>query len=81
LNGGQPLAYSKGQVAAISFLRPTKYTEIVDVDIRFSQSAFKHGVSEADIRTAFDNALYDERLDDSDGEEEINARYGPAYGL
>jgi uncharacterized DUF497 family protein len=47
----------------------------MDIDIRFSRSAFKHGISEADIRTAFDNALYDERLDDSDGEEDINARY------
>jgi uncharacterized DUF497 family protein len=47
----------------------------VDVDIRFSRSAFRHGVSEADIRTAFDNVLYDERLDDSDEEEDLNARY------
>jgi uncharacterized DUF497 family protein len=47
----------------------------VDVDIRFSQSAFKHGVSETDIRMAFDNTLYDEKLDDSDGEDEFNSRY------
>ncbi len=43
--------------------------------IKFSKSAFKHGITEADIRMAFDNVLYDERLDDSDGEEYINARF------
>jgi uncharacterized DUF497 family protein len=51
------------------------YNIIVDVSIRFSKSAFKHGVSEVDIRMAFDNNLYDERLDDSDEVEEIDARY------
>ena len=45
------------------------------VFIKFSQSAFKHGVTEVDIRMAFDNALYDERLDESDGEDDENARY------
>ena len=45
------------------------------VFIEFSQSAFKHGVTEVDIRTVFDNALFDERLDESDEEEDINARY------
>ena len=45
----------------------------MDVAISFSQSAFKHGVEEADIRLVFDNKLYDERLDDSDGEDELNA--------
>jgi len=39
----------------------------MDVNIKFSQSAFKHGVTEADIRWAFDNVLYDEQLDESDG--------------
>jgi len=47
----------------------------MDVVIKFSQSAFKHDVTEADIRMAFDNVLYDERLDDSDGQDDINAQY------
>jgi uncharacterized DUF497 family protein len=47
----------------------------MDVDIRFSRAAFRHGISEADIRMAFDNVLYDERLDDSDGDEDLNTRY------
>jgi len=46
----------------------------MDIVINFSQSAFKHNINEADIRLAFDNNLYDERLDDSDGEDDINAR-------
>jgi len=33
------------------------------------------GINEADVRFAFDNKLYDERLDDSDGEDDINAKY------
>jgi uncharacterized DUF497 family protein len=36
----------------------------MDVDIKFSQSAFKHGLSEADIRWAIDTAKYDGFLDD-----------------
>jgi len=47
----------------------------MDIAIKFNQAAFKHGVTEADIRMAFDNVRYDERLDDSDGEDDINARY------
>ena len=47
----------------------------MDVLIKFSRSAFKHGVAETDIRMVFDNVLYDERLDDSDDDDEINARY------
>ena len=47
----------------------------MDIAIKFSQSAFKHGVTEADIRMAFDKVLYDERLDESDGEDELNAKY------
>ena len=47
----------------------------MDITINFSRSAFKHGVDEADIRLVFDNKLYDERLDDSDGEDDINAKY------
>jgi len=40
----------------------------MDVVIKFSKSAFKHKVTEADICMAFDKVLYDERLDESDGE-------------
>jgi hypothetical protein len=47
----------------------------VDINIKFSESAFKRGVTGTDIRWAFDNVLYDERLDDSDGEDDLNARY------
>jgi len=47
----------------------------MDIVIKFSQSAFKHGVTEADIRMAFDNVLYDERLDESDTADDLNARY------
>jgi hypothetical protein len=31
----------------------------MDVDIKFCQSAFKHGISEADIRWAIDTVKYD----------------------
>ena len=47
----------------------------MDIIIKFSRSALKHGVTEADIRMAFDNVLYDERLDDSDGEDDLNTRH------
>jgi hypothetical protein len=36
----------------------------MDVAIEFNPAAFKHGVSEADIRNAVMNALYDDVLDD-----------------
>jgi uncharacterized DUF497 family protein len=44
----------------------------VDVALTFSRSAFKHGITEADIRMAFDNVMYDERLDENDY---LNPRY------
>ena len=47
----------------------------MDIVIQFSQSAFKHGITKTDICMAFDNILYDERLDESDGENELDARY------
>jgi len=47
----------------------------MDIAINFSRSAFKHDVNEADIRLAFDNKLYDERLDESDGMNDIDAKY------
>jgi uncharacterized DUF497 family protein len=40
----------------------------VDVDIKFCQSAFKHGVSEADIRWAIDTVTYDGYLEGDDTE-------------
>ncbi|GHV69662.1 hypothetical protein AGMMS49928_12850 [Spirochaetia bacterium] len=36
----------------------------MNVALEFSPSAFKHSVSEADIRNAFMNALYDDILDE-----------------
>jgi len=47
----------------------------MDVIIKFSESAFKHGVTEADIRWAFDNNLYDEQLDESDGGDDIGSKH------
>jgi len=47
----------------------------MDVIIKFSESAFKHGVKEADIRWAFDNNLYDEQLDESDGGGDIGSKH------
>jgi hypothetical protein len=38
----------------------------MDVDIKFCQSAFKHGISEADIRWAIDTARYDGCLEGND---------------
>jgi hypothetical protein len=38
----------------------------MDVDIRFCQSAFKHGISEADIRWAIDTVKYDGCLEDDE---------------
>jgi hypothetical protein len=36
----------------------------MDVTIKYTQSAFKHGVTEADIRHAVMNLLYDDMFDD-----------------
>jgi len=47
----------------------------MDVVIKFSQSAFKHGVTDADIRWAFDNVLYDEQLDECDGGGDIGSKH------
>ena len=59
----------------VSKRQKKRYSKGMDIAIKFNKAAFKHGIAEADIRMAFDNVLYDERLDDSDGEDEINARY------
>ena len=40
----------------------------MDVDIKFSKSAFKHGITEADIRWAIDTAKYDGILYNDDDE-------------
>ena len=37
----------------------------MDLDIKFSESAFKHGVSEADIRWAFNTIKYDAILEEA----------------
>jgi hypothetical protein len=41
----------------------------MDVIIKFSQAAFKHGISEADIRWAVDTAKYDGYLEDHEAED------------
>ena len=41
----------------------------MDVIIKFTHSAFKHGVSEADIRWAIDTAKYDGFIDDDEDAE------------
>jgi hypothetical protein len=38
----------------------------MDIVIEFNPAAFKHGVSEVNIRNAFMNALYDDVFDDID---------------
>ena len=38
----------------------------MDFTIEFNPAAFKHGVSEADIRMVFDNAKYDGFVDEDD---------------
>ena len=41
----------------------------MDVDIKFCKSAFIHGYTEADIRLAIDNAIYDGYLEDDEDTE------------
>ena len=41
----------------------------MDVDIKFCQSAFKHGLSEADIRWAIDTVKYDGYLENDEDAE------------
>jgi uncharacterized DUF497 family protein len=42
----------------------------MDVGIEFNPAAFKHGVSEADIKMAFDSVKYDGYLDRDDPDSE-----------
>jgi hypothetical protein len=42
----------------------------MDVVIKFCSSAFKHGVSETDIRQAIDTVKYDGCLENDDGDTE-----------
>jgi uncharacterized DUF497 family protein len=42
----------------------------MDVAIEFNPAAFKHGVSEADIKMAFDSVKYDGSLDRDDPDAE-----------
>lgn len=44
----------------------SRYSEGVNDGIQFKQSAFKHGVSEADILHAFANPRYDGPIEDTD---------------
>jgi hypothetical protein len=41
----------------------------MDIEIRFTRSAFKHGVTEADIRLAIDTVKYDGFLEDDEDAE------------
>jgi uncharacterized DUF497 family protein len=68
-------APAAGAGGGLVFSISENYNADMDVIIKFSKTAFKHDISEADIRMAFDNVIYDERLDDSDEEEDIDARY------
>ncbi|MCL1837432.1 MAG: hypothetical protein FWG46_07795 [Treponema sp.] len=47
----------------------------MDVGIRFSESAFKHKITMADIRWAFDNVLYDEQLYEGDEDTDIGSKH------
>ncbi|MDR1445784.1 MAG: hypothetical protein LBI90_02690 [Treponema sp.] len=40
----------------------------MDVEVKFCQSAFKHGINEADIRWAIDTVRYDGELEGDDTE-------------
>jgi len=60
---------------ALTFYGDEWYIGNMDVIIEFSQSAFKHSITDADIRWAFDNVLYDEQLDESDGGADINSKH------
>jgi hypothetical protein len=41
----------------------------MDVDVKFTQSAFKHGIIEADIRWAIDTVKYDGFVEDDEDAE------------
>jgi uncharacterized DUF497 family protein len=47
----------------------------MDIDIIFSESAFKHGVTVSDIRWAFDNVLYDEQFCEGDDNTDIGSKH------
>jgi hypothetical protein len=53
----------------ISFVRAPLYTGGMNVVIRFCQSAFKHGITEADIRWAIGTVKYDGCLEDDEDAE------------
>lgn len=46
----------------------------MNLAIEFNPAAFKHGVSEADIRLVFDTAKYDGFLDEDDPDAEDRLR-------
>ena len=54
------LSPSKTQVSAV-------YTNMTEPDIICRQSAFKHGVTEADIHLAFKTVKYDSPMDGDEG--------------
>jgi uncharacterized DUF497 family protein len=55
-----------GEPARLHFLPEIGYDKIMYIAIECNPAAFKHGVSENDIKFAILNALYDDVLDDTD---------------
>ena len=63
----------QAKLQGLVFNKTVHYSFIVDIIIEFNPSAFKHGVSEADIRWAFDTARYDAWF--NEGEEHAKDKY------
>jgi uncharacterized DUF497 family protein len=59
-----------GTLSVLPFLRKRVYSESMGVALEFNPSAFKHGVSEADIRYAFDTPKHDGYIDEDDPDAE-----------
>ena len=57
-----------GNSYAIAKKLKLEYYKYMDVNIKFCKSAFRHGYTEADIRLAIDNAIYDGYLE---GDEDV----------
>jgi hypothetical protein len=61
----------------LSVFVESRYTKGMDFVIEFNSDAFKHGVDEADIKKAFDTAIYDGLLDepgDDDARDKVTQR-------
>jgi hypothetical protein len=53
-------------VTGLFFLQEREYTQTVYIAIKFSQSAFKHGITQNSICRAIINAIYDDILDEDE---------------